>query len=94
MVTKMVANWRVYMLYYIFKLGVWGQDCWSAVAKKAEITKRSHCHCFSDFEGTLDFFFYFTWPHIKQTLNIKWTNSSVDTSIKRAPEKVLYVSVT
>ena len=56
MATKMVANWRVDLLYFIFKLeGVWEQDCLSAVAKKAEMTKRSHCHCFPDFEGTLDF---------------------------------------
>ena len=55
MVTKMVATSRVDILYFIFKLeGVWGQDCLSAVAKKAEMTKRSHCHYFSDFEGTLD----------------------------------------
>jgi len=47
MATKMVATWRVDLLYFIFKLeGVWGQDCLSAVAKKAEMTKRSHCHCF------------------------------------------------
>ena len=52
MVTKMVATWRVNILYFIFKLeGVWGQDCLSAVAKKAEMTKQSHCHCFSDFEA-------------------------------------------
>ena len=55
MATKMVATWRVNILYFILKLeGFWGQDCLSAVAKKAEMTKRSHCHCFSDFEGTLD----------------------------------------
>ena len=34
MATKMVATWRVDILYFIFKLGVWGQDCLSAVAKK------------------------------------------------------------
>ena len=44
---KMDSLWRVDILYFIFKLkGVWGQDYMSAVAKKAEMTKRSHCHCF------------------------------------------------
>ena len=52
---KMDSLWRVDILYFIFKLeGVWGQDYVSAVAKKAEMTKRSHCHCFSDFECNLD----------------------------------------
>ena len=52
MATKMVATWRVNILYFIFKLkGTWGQDYMSAVAKKAEMTKRSHCRCFSDFEA-------------------------------------------
>ena len=54
MMTKMVSTWRADIFHFIFTLGVWGQDCLSAVTKKAEMTKRSHCHCFSDFEGTLD----------------------------------------
>ena len=46
---------RYHLLFYIFKFeGMWGQDCLPAVAKKAEVTKRSHCHCFPDFEDTLD----------------------------------------
>ena len=34
--TKVVATWIVDILYFMFKLGVWGQDCLSAVAKKTD----------------------------------------------------------
>ena len=54
--TKMVATWRVDLLYFIFKLeDLWGQDCLSAVAKKSRDDKEKPLLLFfSDFEGTLD----------------------------------------